>query len=110
VIIRAGYEIAFECYQEVPMLLLLSVHPSRQKDLLTERRINLSPLVPARQGLDPFGNVRVLVICGAPKYARFHIFLRSTRPCRPPRQLWIAPIDPFEHVRHLRRRDRHRIT
>ena len=56
-IIRAGYEIAFECYQEVPMVLLLSVHPSRQKDLLTEHRIDLSPSVPVRHGLDPFGNV-----------------------------------------------------
>jgi len=32
--IRAGYDIAFNCVQEVPILLLLSVHPSRQRDLL----------------------------------------------------------------------------
>jgi hypothetical protein len=38
VIIRAGYDIGFECYQEVPMVLLLSVHPSREKDLLTPQR------------------------------------------------------------------------
>ena len=55
--IRAGYEIAFECYQEVPMVLLLSVHPSREKDLLSSHRIQLSPPVQARQGSDPFGNV-----------------------------------------------------
>ena len=30
--IRAGYDIAFNCIQEVPMLLMLSVHPSRQQD------------------------------------------------------------------------------
>ncbi len=29
--IRAGYDIAFNCFQEVPMLLMLSVHPSRQQ-------------------------------------------------------------------------------
>lgn len=28
--IRAGYDIAFECYQDVSMVLLLSVHPSRE--------------------------------------------------------------------------------
>ena len=55
--IRAGYDIAFECYQDVPMVLLLSVHPSRERDLLTPQRIELSPGVSATQGLDPFGNI-----------------------------------------------------
>ena len=55
--IRAGYEIAFECHQEVPMVLLLSVHPSREKDLLTSHRIQLSPALLSRQASDPFGNV-----------------------------------------------------
>ncbi len=41
--IRAGYDIAFECAQNVPMVLLLSVHPSREKDLLTPQRIELRP-------------------------------------------------------------------
>ncbi|MBR1156230.1 transglutaminase family protein [Bradyrhizobium sp. JYMT SZCCT0428] len=56
-IIRAGYEIAFDCYQEVPMVLLLSVHPSRHKDLLSEHKIELSPQLSSRDGIDPFGNV-----------------------------------------------------
>ena len=56
-IIRAGYEIAFDCFQEVPMVVLLSVHSSRQKDLLSEHKIELSPRVIARDGLDPFGNI-----------------------------------------------------
>ena len=55
--IRAGYDIAFECYQDVPTVLLLSVHPSRGKDLLTPQRIELSPGIKAKQGLDPFGNI-----------------------------------------------------
>jgi hypothetical protein len=37
--IRAGYDIAFNCLQEVPMLLMLSVHPCRQQDLLTDHVI-----------------------------------------------------------------------
>ena len=55
--IRAGYQIAFECYQEVPMILLLSVHSSRQDDLLSSHSIELSPSVPGRNGVDLFGNV-----------------------------------------------------
>ena len=41
--IEAGYDIAFNCPQQVPMVLMLSVHPSRQNDLLTEHRIKFSP-------------------------------------------------------------------
>jgi len=41
--IRAGYDIAFNCFQEVPMLLMVSVHPSRQQDLLTQHAIRFSP-------------------------------------------------------------------
>ncbi len=55
--IRAGYDIAFNCVQEVPMLLLLSVHPSRQHDLLTEHVIHFSPNVEARDFRDAFGNI-----------------------------------------------------
>lgn len=55
--IRAGYEIAFNCFQEVPMVLMLSVHPSRQPDLLSEHAIRFSPGVVGRDYLDVFGNV-----------------------------------------------------
>ena len=55
-IIRAGYDIAFDSYQEVPMVVLLSVHPSRQQDLRSEHKIEVSPRVVTRDGLDPFGN------------------------------------------------------
>jgi hypothetical protein len=43
--IRAGYDIAFNCIQRVPMLLMLSVHPFRRSDLLSEDKIEFSPKV-----------------------------------------------------------------
>ena len=55
--IRAGYDIAFNCFQEVPMLLMLSVHPSRRHDLLTDHVMRFSPNVQARDFRDAFGNV-----------------------------------------------------
>ena len=55
--IRAGYDIAFKCFQKVPMLLMLSVHPSRQQDLLNEHAIRFSPNAEARDFRDAFGNV-----------------------------------------------------
>jgi hypothetical protein len=33
--IRAGYEISYDCPQPTPMILTLSVHPTRFPDLLT---------------------------------------------------------------------------
>ena len=56
-IIRAGYDIAFHCQQTTPMVLMLSVHPSRQGDLLSEHRINLSDGIASRDYVDAFGNI-----------------------------------------------------
>jgi hypothetical protein len=55
--IRAGYDIAFQCFQDTPLVLMLSVHPSRQRDLLTEHRIRLSNEVASHDCLDGFGNI-----------------------------------------------------
>jgi transglutaminase-like putative cysteine protease len=56
-LIRAGYNIRFEAEGPVPMLALLSVHPSRHKDLRTTHRIVATPDVPLYDYLDGFGNV-----------------------------------------------------
>jgi len=55
--IRCGYRIAYECAQPVPMLLALSLHPSREKDLLTPVNIRFSPSLEAPNYTDDFGNV-----------------------------------------------------
>jgi hypothetical protein len=41
--IRAGFDIAFNCAKDVPMLLMLTVHPSRRSDLLSSDKIEFSP-------------------------------------------------------------------
>jgi len=56
-IIRAGYDIAFHCQQETPMVLMLSVHPSRQADLLSEHIVRLSNDIASRDYVDSFGNI-----------------------------------------------------
>jgi len=55
--IRAGYDIAFKCHRETAMALMLSVHPSRHKDLLTEHRIQLSNEIASHDYRDAFGNI-----------------------------------------------------
>ena len=54
--IRAGYEISYDCPQPTPMILQLSVHPSRISDLLTWDRVRLDPPLPANTYHDVFGN------------------------------------------------------
>ena len=41
--IRAGFEIAYDCAQPTPMLLMLNLHPSRHPDLLTPEFIHFEP-------------------------------------------------------------------
>jgi hypothetical protein len=54
--IRAGYEISYDCPQPTPMILTLSVHPSRFSDLLTLDRMQLDPPITANTYHDSFGN------------------------------------------------------
>jgi hypothetical protein len=54
--IRAGYEISYDCPQPTPMILTLSVHPSRICDLLTWDRMLLNQSIPVNTYHDSFGN------------------------------------------------------
>src|ERR1022692_3494137 len=54
--IHAGYEISYDCPQPTPMILTLSVHPSRFHDLLTPDRMRLDPPIPTNTHHDGFGN------------------------------------------------------
>ena len=73
--IVAGYDIAFQCARDVPMLLMVSVHPERQQDLLTEHSINLLPGVRARDYLDAFGNVCTRVVAPGGLFQIHHRFI-----------------------------------
>jgi transglutaminase-like putative cysteine protease len=67
--IRAGYEIVYECPQPTPMILMLTVHPSRQPDLTTPHRIMFDPPVTARDYLDSFGNACTRIVAPAGRIA-----------------------------------------
>jgi transglutaminase-like putative cysteine protease len=60
--IRIGYDIAFESVSATPMILVLSVHPSRLHDLATPHEIIFDPPVPARTYTDHFGNICTRVV------------------------------------------------
>jgi transglutaminase-like putative cysteine protease len=55
--LRTGFTIAYDCPAPVPMLLMLSVHPSRRGDMETADWLRTDPVVDVRQYLDGFGNI-----------------------------------------------------
>ncbi len=61
-LIRAGYDIAFNAPAPTPLLLMLSLHPSRLPDLQTSHRMMFDPPVPAVDYTDGFGNLCTRVV------------------------------------------------
>jgi len=61
--IRYGYHIEITCQQELPLITLLDVHPSRRHDLVVSDAMVVTSLqhpsreVPTSQFIDPFGNI-----------------------------------------------------
>jgi transglutaminase-like putative cysteine protease len=64
-LIRAGYDIAYDCAAETPLLLMLHVRPERHADLRSPENFAVSPAVPYRTYVDGFGNVCTRLV--APK-------------------------------------------
>ncbi|MDT9600279.1 transglutaminase-like domain-containing protein [Sphingosinicella rhizophila] len=56
-LIRAGYDICYEADTDTPMMAMLNLHPSRNKDLRTPQRIFVDPDIPIYDFLDAYGNM-----------------------------------------------------
>jgi transglutaminase-like putative cysteine protease len=56
-LIRTGYDIRYETDVATPLMAMLSLHPSRNRDLRTPHRIVTHPEVPMYNYTDAFGNV-----------------------------------------------------
>jgi len=55
--IRAGYDIRFACAVPTPLVLMLSVHPSRRADMLLPDNIVTDPTLLVTSYTDSFGNL-----------------------------------------------------
>ena len=93
-LIEAGYEIAFECPAQTPMLLQLNVHPSRDADLRTPDRINSDPPLSTRSYIDHFGNrvTRVEVPAGLVAFSNRFVIHDSGEPDETPVGTVMTPI------------------
>ena len=85
-LIEAGYDIAFECPAQTPILLQLNVHPTRDADLLTPDRINSILLSAMRSYIDLFGNrvTRVEVPAGRVTFSNRFVIHDSGEPDETP--------------------------
>src|SRR5258708_6027856 len=54
--IKVGYELVYEQPQPTPMLLMLTIHPSRADDIQLVDFIDCKPVVPISYYRDSFGN------------------------------------------------------
>ena len=61
-LIRAGYDIAFNVPAATPLMLMLSLHPEREPDLQTPQPMRFDPPVPSHQYRDGFGNACTRVV------------------------------------------------
>src|SRR5271165_1921472 len=93
-LIEAGFDVALECPAATPMILQLSIHPSRDADLLTPDRIVSDPSLPMRSYLDLFGNrvTRVEVPSGLVTFSNRFVIEDSGEPDETPPDVRTTPI------------------
>lgn len=63
--IRAGFELIYNCHAKTPMILSLSVHPSRVSDMETPDTIYVSPDIRSSRFMDIHGNICTRLVAPA---------------------------------------------
>jgi len=93
-LIRAGYDIAFQCPAEISMLLHLNVHPSRVGDLRSPDVVRSDPNLAMGAYLDHFGNrvTRVEVPPGLVTFSNRFVIHDSGAPDETPPDSPVTPI------------------
>ena len=93
-LIESGFDVAFECPVATPMILQLSIHPSRDADLLNPDRIASDPPLPMRSYLDLFGDrvTRVEVPAGLVTFSDRFVVHDSGEPDETPPDVRTTPI------------------
>jgi len=96
-LIRAGYEITYDCPQPTPMVLALSVHPSRLPDVIGPHRIIFDPPIGGTPYHDSFGNVCTRIVAPPGRTTmRLDILVRD--PGTPDVVVWEAVQHPVEQL------------
>jgi transglutaminase-like putative cysteine protease len=98
-LIRLGYDIELEISQQMAVIAVLNVHPSRISDLVEPDEIQISQQVPKDEYLDSFGNkcVRILAQAGPLRFSNSTLIEDSGEPDPVD---WNAPQVPVEELPH----------
>jgi len=93
-LIHAGFDIAFQCPAQTPMLLQLNIHPSRVDDLRSPDVIRSDPDLAMSAYLDSFGNrvTRVDVPPGLVTFSNRFVIHDSGEPDETPPDTELTPI------------------
>ncbi len=85
-IIKIGFDIEFKLFGSTPMILMLYVHPSRRKDLVSEERLVVTPEVPVTTFTDFYGNIagRLVAPAGNIRFVLETLIEDSGKPDRQP--------------------------
>ncbi|MGI9114217.1 MAG: transglutaminase-like domain-containing protein [Chthoniobacterales bacterium] len=96
-LIRLGYDIAFELTHATPIIAMLYVHPLRRDDLLQPETLKVEPEVPIHTYSDSFGNICGRLVAPAGK-VRFTVDTTIRDSGEPDREAPDAPQHPVEDL------------
>ncbi|MGL6096330.1 MAG: transglutaminase family protein, partial [Fimbriiglobus sp.] len=104
-LLRVGYEIGFDLPQPAPVVVMLSVHPSRAWSVRQPEHLRVEPAVPLTEFTDGFGNRcgRVFVPAGRVTFRNDAVVEDSGLPdpqCWTARQHLVQEL-PFETIPFL---------
>jgi transglutaminase-like putative cysteine protease len=60
--IRVGYELTYDCPQEIPLVLMLRIHPCRASDIVVADPVGVQPPCPMHEYRDSFDNLCTRVV------------------------------------------------
>jgi len=104
-LIRLGYDIAFQNPAPVPIVAMLNVHPSRAQDLREPDQLKLEPNIPLDTYTDSFGNVcaRFLAPAGEIRLTNSTLIEDSGQPDAGDPAAPEVPVEdlPAENLRYL---------
>jgi transglutaminase-like putative cysteine protease len=75
ILINGGFNLAFECAEPTPMILMVHVRPERHKDFVQSEVVTLYPDVPHSIYLDGFGNKCTRLVAPAGKLSIWNRFV-----------------------------------
>src|ERR1700682_1717535 len=80
--IHIGFDVAYECTEPTPTILMLSVHPSRIHDLLFPDHLYIQPHMPTARYIDRSANTgtRPAAPVGEPRISTEAVVLDSGEP------------------------------